>query len=165
MALEAAFQTLVVQINKLRGDLNVLLVTLGDRPTAPEAPLAVELENVVLDTLSTAEVARSAARAAANAASFPANLESHRGTAPWQRCQGEFDEVERQFLNKLDCPEKLSHLTSLGLERGQEWKLWARMMNDAIKQVRQPLEDASKALTACWQEMVEHSGGTFISAL
>jgi hypothetical protein len=163
MALEAAFQTLVVQINKLRGDLNVLLVTLGDRPTAPEAPLAVELENVVLDTLSTTEVARSAARAAANAASFPANLSRTRHALA--RCQGEFDEVERQFLNKLDCPEKLSHLTSLGLERGQEWKLWARMMNDAIKQVRQPLEDASKALTACWQEMVEHSGGTFISAL
>ena len=36
-------------------------------------------------------------------------------------------------------------------------------IEDAIEQGRQPIEETSRALAACWQELVERSGTTSIS--
>jgi predicted secreted protein len=78
-------------------------------------------------------------------------------------CQENFLRAEQQFSNELVSYEKLKNLASLGADRGGEWKAWAGSMKDAIEQGRQPIEETSRALAACWQELVERSGTTSIS--
>jgi ElaB/YqjD/DUF883 family membrane-anchored ribosome-binding protein len=161
MALEATFRRLFVQIRKLCDTLNAILLTVGDKPTNRGAALADELENTILDMLGLAEDARTAARTAEKALASPIDLD--RARRALAKCQDNFHQVERQFSNELVSYQKLNNLANLGSERGGEWKAWAGSMRDAIEQGRQPIEETSKALAACWQELVEHSGTTSIS--
>jgi hypothetical protein len=161
MALEATFRTLFVQIRKLCDTLNAVLLTVGDRPANRGAVLVDELENTVLDMLGLAQDARTAARVAQKALASPMDMD--RARRALAKCQENFHRVERQFSNELVSYEKLYNLASLGSDRGGEWKPWAGSMKDAIEQGRQPIEETSKALAACWQELVEHSGTTSIS--
>ena len=161
MALEATFRKLFVQIRKLCDTLNAILLTVGDKPPDRGAAFADELENTVLDMLGSAEDARAAARLAEKAVSSPMNMD--RARRALAKCQDKFHELDQQYSTQLVSYEKLKDLTSLGRDRGGEWKPWAAGMKDAIEQGRQPLEETSKALAACWQELVEHSGTTSIS--
>jgi hypothetical protein len=161
MALEATFRALFIQMRKLCDTLNAVLLTVGDQPQNRGAMLADELENSVLDILGLAEDARTAARMAEKAVSHPVDLE--RARRALAKCQESFHRVEEQFSTELVSYEKLANLTTLGTDRGGEWKPWAASMKDAIEQSRQPLAEASKALAASWQELVEHGGGTSIS--
>ncbi|MGD0891598.1 MAG: hypothetical protein ABR923_08695 [Terracidiphilus sp.] len=161
MALEATFRNLFVQIRKLCDTLNAVLLTVGDKPPDRGAALADELENTVLDMLGLAEDARAAARLAEKAVSSPMNMD--RARRALAKCQEKFHQLDQQYSNQLVSYEKLTDLTSLGRDRGGEWKPWAGSMKDAIEQGREPLEETSKALAACWQELVEHSGTTSIS--
>jgi hypothetical protein len=133
----------------------------GDRPQKRGAALADDLENTVLDILGLAEDARTAARIAEKATAHPTDLD--RARRALAKCQRNFHQIERQFSSELVSYEKLRDLTSLGNERGGEWQAWAGGMKDAIEQGREPLEEASKTLAACWQELVEHGGTTSIS--
>jgi len=162
MALEATFRALFIQTRKLCDTLNAVLLTVGDQPQNRGAMLADELENSVLDILGLAEDARSAARIAEKAVAHPMDLE--RARRALAKCQESFHRVEEQYAIELVSYEKLANLTTLGSDRGGEWKPWAGSMKDAIEQGRQPLAEASKAL-ACWQELVERSGGTSISVM
>jgi hypothetical protein len=161
MALEATFRRLFVEIRKLCDTLNAVLLTVGDKPPDRGAALADELENTVLDMLGLAEDARAAARLAEKAVSSPMNMD--RARRALAKCQEKFHQLDQQYSNQLVSYEKLKNLTSLGRDRGGEWKPWAGSMKDAIEQGRGPLEETSKALAACWQELVEHSGTTSIS--
>lgn len=161
MALEATFRTLTVQIRKLCDTLSAVLLTVGDKPTDRGAALVDGLENTLLDMLGLAEHARQAARLADKAVS--SRMDMDRARRALARCHENFHQVEQQFLNQLVSYEKLKDLAGLGRERGGEWKSWAGSMKDAIEQARHPIEESSKALAACWQELVEHSGTTSIS--
>jgi hypothetical protein len=161
MALEATFRTLFVQLRNLCDILNAVLLTVGDKPPNRGAVLVDQLENTVLDMLGLAEDARTSARIAEKALGSPMDLD--RARRALAKCQENFHRVEQQFSNELVSYEKLNNLASLGNDRGGEWKAWAGSMKDAIEQGRQPLEETSKALAACWQELVEHRGTTSIS--
>jgi hypothetical protein len=161
MALEATFRTLSTQIGKLRDTLNAVLLTVGDRPPEPGAALADELENMVLDLMGSLEEARSAARLADKAVRPARDLD--RARRALARCQDLFHRVEQSYASELVSYEKLRSLTGLGSSRGGEWKHWAASMKDAIEQARHPIDDTSKTLAACWQELAEHNGNTSIS--
>jgi hypothetical protein len=133
----------------------------GDKPPDRGAALVDELENTVLDMLGHAEDARTAARLAEK--SVASSVNTDRARRALAKCQDRFHELDRQYSNQLASYGKLKDLTSLGRERGSEWKPWAGSMKDAIEQVREPIEESSKALAACWQELVEHGGTTSIS--
>lgn len=161
MALEATFRTLSTQIRKLRDTLNAVLLTVGDRPPEPGAALADELENIVLDLMGSLEQARSAARSAGKAVGPGKDLD--RARRALAKCQDLFHRVEQSYASELVSYEKVRSLTSLGCSRGGEWKHWAGSMKDAIEQARQPIDESSRALAACWHELAEHSGNTSIS--
>jgi hypothetical protein len=161
MALAATFRTLTVQIRKLCDTLSAVLLTVGDKPTDRGAALADGLENTLLDMLGLAEDARRAARAADKAVS--SRMDVDRARQALSRCQESFHRMEQQFLNRLVSYEKLKDLACLGRERGGEWKPWAASMKDAIEQARQPIEESSKAIAACWQELAERIVTTSVS--
>jgi ElaB/YqjD/DUF883 family membrane-anchored ribosome-binding protein len=161
MALETTFRTLSVQLRRLCDMLNAVLLTVGDKPQNRETALADGLESKLLDLLGGLGAARSAAKAARNAVGAAKDLDHARRALA--KCQDAFHKVEQKFMNELISYESLRSLTSLGGERGGEWKHWAASMKDAIEQARQPFEETSKALVACWQELAERLGTMNIS--
>ncbi|HKF47387.1 MAG TPA: hypothetical protein VKB38_08510 [Terracidiphilus sp.] len=161
MALEATFRGLSIQIRKLSDTLNAILLTVGDRPQNRGTILADQMENSILDLMGSLSGALTAARTAAK--SVGAVRDMDRARRALAKCQEYFHGAEQQFANQLVSYESLSKLTSLGAERGGEWKHWAASMKDAIEQGRQPFEGVSQGLAACWHELAEHSGSTSIS--
>lgn len=161
MALEITFRTLSVQLRRLCDTLNAVLLTVGDRPPHRGTALADGLESKLLDLLGGLGSARSAAKAARSAVGAAKDLD--RARRALAKCQDAFHKAEQQFMNELISYEALHSLTSLGGERGGEWKHWAASMKDAIEQARQPFEETSHAMAICWQELAERLGTMNIS--
>ena len=78
-------------------------------------------------------------------------------------CQERFHRIEQEFSSGLASYEKLKDLTMLGSERRGEWIPWASSVKDGVGQCQQPLEEASRALAGCWQEIAERVGSTSVS--
>ncbi len=58
--------------------------------------------------------------------------------------------------------ENLKELARLGSER-RAWLPWANTVKFGIDQCRPALEQTSKALAACWQELAERLGMVSVS--
>lgn len=162
MALETTFRELFTELGKLRDTLIALRLTVvEDRPRKSDAALVDNLEDSILDLMGLLEDCLSGARAAHKAVGHP--LDMDRARRALTTCQDGFHQIERQFAAELISYEKLRDLASLGSERGNEWRLWSNTVKQGIEQCRQPLDGASKALAACWQEIAERVGMTSIS--
>jgi hypothetical protein len=160
MALEATFRELAVSLHKLDDTLNALHLTVLDRPS-DEAALVDGLENSVLDIIGVLGDARKSALQARRAVGHPPDLD--RARRALTVCQERFHSIEQQFAADLVSYEKLKELARLGRVRRHEWLAWANSTKQGIEQCREPLEQASKALAACWQELAERLGTMSIS--
>jgi hypothetical protein len=159
MALEATFQNLSVSLHKLHDALKALQVTIDDAPH-DESALADGLENTVLDMLGTLHETRKSALLGRKAVAAPTDLD-------WARralttCQERSHHIEQQFATDLVSYEKLKELARLGRER-PAWLPWSSTVKLGIEQCREPLDQTSKALAACWQELAERLGTISIS--
>ena len=154
MALETTFRELSVSLHKLHDALNALQVTAGDTPK-DESAVAEGLENAVLDIMGTLHEARKAAMQAQKAVADPLDL--NRARRALVLCQERFHRVEQLFATELVSYEKLKELARLGNER-RAWLPWASTVKVGIEQCREPLEQASQALSACWGELAERLG-------
>jgi len=161
VALEATFRGLQVSLHKLHDSLNTLQVGIGDKPLNDEAALADGLENAVLEAMGVLQEARKAALNARTAVGPPVDLD--RAWRALTICQERFHDIERQFAANLVSYEKLRELARLGSERGGEWLPWAGSTKQSIEECRQPMEEVSRTLAGCWQEIAEHGGATSVS--
>jgi hypothetical protein len=161
VALEATFRELSISLHKLHDALNGLQVGIGDKPLNGEAALADGLENAVLDAIGVLQEARKAAVNARSAVSSPVNLD--RAWRSLTICQERFHSIEKQFSESFVSYEKLRELARLGSERGGEWLPWAGSTKQSIEECRPPMEEVSRALARCWQEVAEHGGATSVS--
>jgi hypothetical protein len=160
MALEATFRNLSAALDLLHDALNTLHVMVGDKPMGQDLAVIDGLENALLDTLGELHEARKAALDARRAVGPHPDLDRARRTLT--ACQQRFHRIEQQFSLNLVSYEKLKQLVRLG-EKGKEWRSWADSTRQDIEQCRQPLEQISKALADCWQELAERLGTTSIS--
>jgi hypothetical protein len=160
VALEATFQNLTLCLHHLHDALNALQVTLGDKPVNDESALADGIETVVLDLMGTLHETRTAALQARKAIGHPLDLDLARRSMVL--CQERFHRMEQQFAAELASYEKLKELARLASAR-RIWLAWSSTVRRGIEECQPHLEQASTALAACWQEMVEHSGTTSIS--
>jgi len=161
VALEATFRELYTQFHRLQDTLLALRLTVvEDRPLKSDVALVDQLEDSILDQMGLLDEGLKAAQAAQKAVGHPADLGQARSALT--TCQERFHGIERQFSADLVSYEKLKDLASLGA-RGGEWRPWAISVKQGIEQCRQPLDAASKALAACWQEIAERVGMTSIS--
>jgi hypothetical protein len=136
------------------------LTVVEDRPRKGDAALVDQLEDTILDLMGFLDESLKAARVAQKAVGHPLDLDGARRALA--TCQERFHRIEQQFSADLVSYEKLKDLASLGA-RGGEWPPWANSVKQGIEQCRQPLDGASKALAACWQEIAERVGMTSIS--
>jgi hypothetical protein len=160
VALEATFRDLTVCLHKLHDALNELQVTLGDKPIDDESAVADDVETKVLDAMGTLHEARKAALNTRRAVGHPVDLD--RARRALTLCQERFHRIEQQFASDLVSYEKLKELDRLGNER-RAWLPWSSTVRQGIEQCRQPLEQTSAALAACWQELAERLGTMSIS--
>jgi hypothetical protein len=160
VALEATFRELSKQLHKLHDALDALNVTAGDQPENDEAALADGFENTVLDLIGELHEARKSALHARRAVSPPINMDLARRALT--NCQERFHRIEHEFAANLVSYEKLRELARLGSER-RAWLPWANTVKQGVEECRQPLEQTSKALAECWQELAERAGMTSIS--
>lgn len=162
MALEAMFRDLYSELKKLQDTLVALRLTVvEDKPVRGEAALVGHLDDTILDIMGSLVDALKAARSAQRAVRYPTNLDGARRALTI--CQERFHGIEQKFAADLVSYEKLKDLASLGSERRGEWIPWANLAKRGIEECRDPLEAASKALAACWQEIAERVGSTSIS--
>jgi len=159
MALEATFRNLSVSLDLLNDALNTLHVMLGDKPDQPLA-LVDGLENSLLDMMGELHEARKSALSARRTVGPQPDLD--RARRALTLCQQRFHRIEQQFSLNLVSYEKLKELVRLG-EKGNEWRLWAETTRQGIEQCREPMEQTSKALAACWQELAERLGTVNLS--
>jgi hypothetical protein len=160
VALEATFRELSVCLHHLHDAVNELQVTLGDKPPDDESALADAVETAVLDLMGTLHEARRVALDARKAVGHPPDLD--RARRALTLCQERFHRVEQQFAADLVSYEKLKELARLGTER-RAWLPWTGTVKQGIEQCREPLEQTSTALAACWQELAERLGTMNIS--
>lgn len=161
MPIERTFRDLSTQLRRLHDTLLALRLTVvEDRPLNGDAALVDQLEDSILDQMGLLDEGLKAAQAALKAVGHPTDLGQAR--LALSNCQERFHGIEQQFSADLVSYEKLKDLVSLG-GRGGEWPLWANSVKQGIEQCRQPLDGASKALAACWQEIAERVGMTSIS--
>lgn len=160
MALETVFRELSLSLHRLHDSLNALHATTGDTPPRDESALADGLENAVLDMVGTLHEARKAAMQARKAVGHPTNLDSARRALT--TCQERFHRLEQLFASELVSYEKLKELARLSSER-RAWIPWASTVKVGIEQCREPLEQTSRALAACWEELAERLGMVNIS--
>jgi hypothetical protein len=155
MALEATFRQLSVSLHRLHDALNALHVTVGDQPQDGGSALADGLENTVLDMMGTLHEARKSAMHARKAVGHIPNLDLARRAL--MLCQERFHRIEQQFASQLVSYEQLKELARLGSER-PAWVPWAGTVKLGIEQCREPIEQTSRALAACWGELAERLG-------
>jgi hypothetical protein len=155
MALEATFRQLSVSLHKLHDALSALQVTVGDTPPNDEVALADGLENTVLDMMGTLHEIRKVALEAQKAVTHPADLDSARHDLT--QCQERFHRMEQQFAADLVSYENLNQLAQLAKER-RPWTPWTKAFSQGIEQCRGPFDEASRALSSCWQELAENRG-------
>lgn len=160
MALEATFRNLSASLDMLHEALNTLHVMLGDKPPDQELALVDGLENALLDTMGELHEARKSALGARRSVGPQPDLDHARRTLT--ACQQRFHRIEQQFSINLISYEKMKELVRLG-EKGKEWRSWADSTRVGIEQCRQPMEQTSKALAACWQELAERLGTVNLS--
>ena len=159
MALEATFRELGLRIERLDEALDGLYRTIGDTPVEDGNSLADQLENAALDAIGLVREMQEAATGAKKAIGHPLELDLARRALT--RCQESFCRTEQGFNSNLASYKRLKDLSRLG--QNSRWLHWARINKRGIEQCRQPLQELSKALADCWQEIAERVGTTSIS--
>jgi hypothetical protein len=160
VALETIFRNLSVCLHRLNDAFHALQVTLGDKPPDDESALADGVEAIVLDLMGALHEAQKAALDARKAVNHP--LDMDRARRALTVCQERFHRIEQQFTSDLVSYERLKELARLGNLR-RAWLAWSGTVKRGIEHCQPSLDQASVALAACWQELVEHSGTTSIS--
>lgn len=159
MALEKTFCQLSLNLHKLEDALSALHATTGDTPNDVSV-LADRLAEAVFDMQGTLYGARRAAVQARKAVAPPIDLD--RARRALTRCQERFHRVEQLFASELASYQKLTDLARLGNER-RGWQPWVDTVKIGIEQCREPVEQANRAIAACWGELAERLGMLNIS--
>ncbi len=162
MALESTFRDLNSQLKKLQDNLLALRLTVTeDKPLSGEAVPVDRLEDSLLDVMGFVEDCLKESRMAKKAVDHPVDLD--RARRALSVVQEKFHRVERTFTDELVSYDKVRDLVTLSAKRGGEWPSWLSSVKHGLQECRQPLDLASKALAACWQEIAERVGTTNIT--
>ena len=162
MALERTFQELPDHVRKLRDALLALQLTVReDLPPEGSVALVDQFGDAVDDSLGWLEESLQAAVQAQRAVEHPSDVD--RARRALANCQEQFHRVEQRFVSDLISYEKLKDLASFGRGRRGEWIGWVKTVRLGLEQCRQPMDEVSKALLACWQEIAERAGMTSVS--
>jgi hypothetical protein len=162
MALEKTFLGLTLALRRLNDRVSELRLTVvEDRPQKNDASLIDSFEYAVEDMIGWVRDMLISAQAARQSVAHPLDLD--RSRRELSACQENFKRVERVFSQNLVSWERMNDLTVFGNERRGEWRPWVLTVQRGVQHCRQPLEEVSAAIAACWEEIAERVGMTSIT--
>lgn len=162
MALEKMFRELPEQIRRLRDCFLALQLTIReDLPPHGGVVLVDQFGDAVDESLGWLEDSLAAAIELQQSAKHPVDID--RARRALSNCQEYFHRMEQRFGSDLISYEKLKDLTGFGRSRRGEWVGWVKTVRKGLNECGQPMDDVSKALLACWQEIAEHASVTSVS--
>lgn len=162
MALERAFRQLSEDFERLYEALDGLrLAVTEDQPRGDSVALLDLLGDASIDMLGWLREAQAAAEDARSSVADTPDL--YRARRTLTACQENFNRVSERFDSDLVSYERLEELTSLGRERGREWRAWAEGVKRVLDGCRRPLHDANQSLFRCWQELTARVGASSVS--
>lgn len=157
MTIDAAFSDLNRRFDALREALQGLALTaIEDRPPRGEVLLVERLGDLVEDLRGWAEEAREASGRAADALADPADL--NLGRRALGLAHERFLKVEYRFFGEAVSHVTVSELLRFGLERGGQWRDWAKTAVQALEACRAPMRESDDALLRAWTELGERLG-------
>jgi hypothetical protein len=159
VALEKTFRELGDVLRRLRD--NLLLIQLNIREDVPVEGAVVlvdKLGDAVDDSLGSLQEALVAADEARKA--IGPSLRLDMVARALTKCQEQFHSVELRFQSELISYERLTELTAFARSRRGEWLAWVKSVRQGLEQCKQPIDETSRTLLACWQEIAERSAGS-----
>lgn len=158
MPLQACFQALRNVLKKLQDALEAMhLTVVTDKPAKGDVALVDQFGYAAVEVVDWLREATAAAGECADAAGR-APLEFDRVLLGLATCQERFHRISRRLLCDLDAEGQIEELAGFGRQRGGEWMAWTLGVRTALSGCRIPLQDASQALSVCWQEIAERAG-------
>jgi hypothetical protein len=162
MALEKTFREFTTQLRRVHDRLEELRVTVvEDKPTANDAAIVDRFEYAVEDLFGAVDELSAAAREAQQAVGYQLDIEQARRALT--KCQEQFHKFEQDFNAHLVSYESIKDLATFGAERRGEWPSWVTSVKQGIEQCREPVQNASKTLAECWEEIAERAGTSSVS--
>ena len=154
MPIEKTFRQLSELICELHDHLLALQLTVReDTPAHGAVVLVDKFGDAVDDLLGWVQEALGAAFEAQRTLAAPANWESARKYLAV--AQEQVNRAQQSFQSELVSYERLKDLTAFGRSRRGEWSVWVKTVRDGLDRCRAPLEQASRCLLECWQEIAE----------
>lgn len=162
MALDKTFRELTESLRKLRDSFLALQLTVReDVPSEGGVVLVDKVGDALDDSLGWSEEALTGALQAERAVAPPANVDLARRAL--SSSQERFHRLQHRFQSELVSYQRLKDLSAFGRSRRGEWSAWVRSVRDGLEQCQGPLEQASRCLSECWQEIAERAAMTSVS--
>jgi hypothetical protein len=156
VAIEKSFRELAVRLRRLHDAFEALQLTAReDTPREGSVVLVDSLADAVDDCMGWIEESLVLADSAAKAVGARADLAA--GNVALAGCQERFHLAQQRFLSDLVSYERLRELTAFGRRRTGEWQAWVKSMMQGAEQCRQPLDEVSRELLSCWQEIADRA--------
>jgi hypothetical protein len=157
MALESASKQLRSSLQVFKDTLESLRLTV--ETDAPDSHILVDRFTDALDDLlgwldeSLARVTKDQATA------------QHAALLAQQAlfCQERHNHMTQRLYGDLMSYKWLQELSTLGHERKGEWQAWVSSIKKTLGRCHHALHSVGQALFACWQEVVEHLGGSGVA--
>lgn len=156
MALETAFGEVQAQFQKLQEALQILYLTLEDKPLTDGAMLVDDFSDITTDLLGWVEEALASAGDGRQAVERSINIDRVRRSLT--TCHDRFNCITQRFSSDLASYERVAELVRLGRQRRGEWSAWSGAVKQALDHCQQPLYEVNQALFRCWQELTERAG-------
>jgi len=162
VALDKTFRELTECLRKLRDSFLALQLTAReDLPAEGGVVLVDKFGDAADDSLGWAEEALSAASQAERAVVPPPNIELARRAL--SSSQEHFHRLQQRFQSELVSYQRVKDLTAFGRSRRGEWAAWVKSVKGGLEQCQSPMEQASRCLSDCWQEIAERAAMTSVS--
>jgi hypothetical protein len=162
VATEQIFREMQHHLQTLQEALEALSTTVDeDKPTRDDVVVASRLSDDLLAVRGLFEETRSAADDACRAVAYP--LDGDRARQALTACQQQFQRFAHAFSFELAGYDRIDDLTSVGRERGREWRDWVSVVKQALEQCQMLSQEVGNRLFLCWQELAERIATTSIS--
>jgi small-conductance mechanosensitive channel len=162
MTLKSSFQDLADKLDRLRATFEEILqwaITQG-KPEHEDHALVGRYDDATNDLIGLIEEAIAAAQPALQSVAQTNLSEERRALII---CQSAINKVSKRYFSEMVSFEALTALDSLAKERRKQWPQWVSGVKDALDQCRMPIEEVSRALFECWQEITERASLVSVS--
>lgn len=161
MGLRDSFSALETSITQLDDALTGLRCTVVEDEPSPSHALVTAFGDAIDDLGGWLRDALAAVRTSAQAGTDKTDM--HQLWRGLELGQEAVNHMTHRVMTDLVAYDVVDELSRLGRQRGREWTSWASTVRRGLEQLQAQLYDVNAKLLACWKELAERSGSTWVS--